>query len=700
MTKIKNHLIHLFLLTLVTHFGYTQVPMADYLTFTGHVDFTIFGTTNNIKHNEQSDFNCQTDNVSTSSQPFVLPASATIRKALLYWAGSGTGDFNVKLSGPGFSDFNIDAERTFLTTIPNAPNQTFFSGTKDVTELLQLHGTGDYTLSELDADREVPYCNNGHLFSGWFIIVVYAHPDLAFANITKIYDGFEGIKGQSINFSLNNLNILSTNNAKLGFVSWEGEEIAAINEWMKVNGHILSNSLNPNDNLFNGSNSYTNSMTNYNMDIDYFDISNYIHVGDSTIDIKTFTQVDLTIFNVFAVTFVNKAPNATVAIKRIDSNCDSRDINIKFELSNTGNDSIPPNMSVGFYANNFPGVFLGNYVTTSIIAPQSSITISTLITIPDEVPDNFSIVAVADDLRLISELNETDNTSSKDFTLYHPYQIEKVYSFCSGDTLFLNDIAYSTPALDTFHLTSINDCDSLVYVDIRQHPTSSDTIRRSLCDGDSYIFPDGSNTDSVGLFSFYYLNRFGCDSLIHYEINSLSETHSFDLGSDQIVKLGKSTIINPILNFEPDSIIWSPELYLEDGVNNSKIITPLQSIEYFVTTIDSSGCTRFDSITIQVFAAKNVFFPNVFSPNNDGFNDIFKCFADNDVKQIKRFLVFNRWGNIVFQQYKMTTVDKDFGWNGRYRSEQLQPDVYTYLIEIEFLNGDVELFTGDVTLLR
>ena len=63
---------------------------------------------------------------------------------------------------------------------------------------------------------------------------------------------------------------------------------------------------------------------------------------------------------------------------------------------------------------------------------------------------------------------------------------------------------------------------------------------------------------------------------------------------------------------------------------------------------DENGCSSEGSVTIIVNAEHEVYVPNAFSPNGDGYNDSFTVFADDNVLQVRRMAVFERWGGQVF----------------------------------------------------
>ena len=131
-------------------------------------------------------------------------------------------------------------------------------------------------------------------------------------------------------------------------------------------------------------------------------------------------------------------------------------------------------------------------------------------------------------------------------------------------------------------------------------------------------------------------------------------------------------------------------------------LTGTNTQAYTVEVIDANGCTATDRVLILVRKSQNVYIPNAFSPNDDGINDIFTIEDGGDVLNVRKFQVFNRWGELM---YDRTNIDPsqtqlDRGWDGKHRGELMNTGVYVYQIEIEFVDGVVKLFAGDVLLRR
>ena len=81
-------------------------------------------------------------------------------------------------------------------------------------------------------------------------------------------------------------------------------------------------------------------------------------------------------------------------------------------------------------------------------------------------------------------------------------------------------------------------------------------------------------------------------------------------------------------------------------------------------------------------------------------NDFFQIYADDGIAEINEIQIFDRWGDQVFMQKSFPPNDARFGWDGNYRGEAMNPGVFVYWVEVMFLDGRIELFSGDITLFK
>ena len=63
-------------------------------------------------------------------------------------------------------------------------------------------------------------------------------------------------------------------------------------------------------------------------------------------------------------------------------------------------------------------------------------------------------------------------------------------------------------------------------------------------------------------------------------------------------------------------------------------------------------------------------------------------------------LIFDRWGAVLFEGRNLPIGDLSSGWDGTYNGSVVDPGVYVYLIEVEFIDNRVFLYRGDITLVR
>lgn len=132
----------------------------------------------------------------------------------------------------------------------------------------------------------------------------------------------------------------------------------------------------------------------------------------------------------------------------------------------------------------------------------------------------------------------------------------------------------------------------------------------------------------------------------------------------------------------------------------SREIDEILAGEYFVTVTDANGCKVLGSITIEASEPDQVYFPNVFSPNGDGINDVFYPQSGECVKGVITFIVFDRWGNQVFEKHNFQPNQPGEGWDGSFRSKKMQPGVYAWFAEVEYYSGEVKLVKGDIQLIN
>jgi len=100
-----------------------------------------------------------------------------------------------------------------------------------------------------------------------------------------------------------------------------------------------------------------------------------------------------------------------------------------------------------------------------------------------------------------------------------------------------------------------------------------------------------------------------------------------------------------------------------------------------------------------ICTGQNFFVPNTFSPNGDGSNDVFYL-RGTGIFRVKTLRIFNRWGEVVFENREVPVNNPGSGWNGNYKGKPAQSDVYIYQLEILCANGELIKYSGNIALIR
>ncbi len=306
--------------------------------------------------------------------------------------------------------------------------------------------------------------------------------------------------------------------------------------------------------------------------------------------------------------------------------------------------------------------------------------------------------------------------------------IEQELVMCPGEsvTIFGEQINQAGRYEQLF--TTAAGCDSLHRVEVlAAEPYDLMVSTRSGCEGRE----DGRiNVEAEGgmpPFSFYWPEILRTGPVVDRLIPGLSYFLEFRDGQgcrlDTLIELGPSdplpviSFLNPgtiqlnegssfLVNAQVNggsgnfSYYWSPEAGLSCSDCLRPQVTPSKSTTFVLTVTDENGCMAMDSLFIEVVKNREVFAPNIFSPNGDGINDYFYLMAGSASARIKSMRVFDRWGNLVFEKNEMMPNSAQEAWDGRYRGEELPAGIYVYVVEMAFEENEMISITGDVMLVR
>ncbi|MDQ3143154.1 MAG: PKD domain-containing protein [Bacteroidota bacterium] len=200
------------------------------------------------------------------------------------------------------------------------------------------------------------------------------------------------------------------------------------------------------------------------------------------------------------------------------------------------------------------------------------------------------------------------------------------------------------------------------------------------------------------VFIVDFVNEYGCSFRDSFQINISRFDPPLDaFADDDTIYLGESTVLH--VNSQYTNYEWRVP---SNGTLSclgciDPIATPTNSILYTVKATNADGCNEEAEVRVIVILPKcneeDVYIPNIFSPNNDAVNNLFRI-RSNFLEEVEMY-VYDRWGEKVFE-----TKDLNSWWDGMYKGNLLPPDVYAYYFNVKCVDGNTYYKKGNVTLIR
>jgi len=340
------------------------------------------------------------------------------------------------------------------------------------------------------------------------------------------------------------------------------------------------------------------------------------------------------------------------------------------------------------------GLCSGNYTITVTDASGLVTVTQTSITQPSAITLNTaSTSSCTDHPTGTATVNATGGTSAYLFS-WSSGQTTQSVTALSGGTYFVT-------VSDT---NNCNDSDSVTVATLPP-PTISITGNSTICSGQSttlstsgggtYLWSTGDITSSISVLppsstSFYVTVT---------DINGCIGTSSKSITVNPIPTVnitGGGTIIQgmsiQLAANGTGTFLWTPSTGLSCSTCSNPITSPEIKTNYCVLLIDSNNCSNNACSEIDVICG-DLFVPTAFSPNHDGQNDL--LFVRGKCIQTMTFLIFNRWGEKVFE-----TNNQSNGWDGTFKNLPCNPDVFEYYLSATLFDGSSVNKKGNVTLIR
>lgn len=223
---------------------------------------------------------------------------------------------------------------------------------------------------------------------------------------------------------------------------------------------------------------------------------------------------------------------------------------------------------------------------------------------------------------------------------------------------------------------------------------------------DTYLWNTGETTPSIEVTDegIYWVDISNFCQTVRDSFNvGVSEEFFVFLPEDFSIDLGDDVFVNANhTSNTPVTLSWTDSA--DPSILNctdceGQTIRPFRDVQLNVEVTDINNCVVLDSVLISVIPNYDIYAPNIFSPNLDGVNDIFSIYGTAGTK-VNVFRVFDRWGSLLHESFDGFVNTNDHGWDGVYKGKLLDDAVFVWYAEVEFLDGEIQIIKGDITLIR
>ncbi|MEQ1678584.1 MAG: T9SS type B sorting domain-containing protein, partial [Chitinophagaceae bacterium] len=327
------------------------------------------------------------------------------------------------------------------------------------------------------------------------------------------------------------------------------------------------------------------------------------------------------------------------------------------------------------------------------------------------------------------DLTSTNITAGSDPGLTLGY-----WTNAAGTIALTNPNAVSTSG--TYYISAVNSngCRSIAPVIVTIYPvlTASLTGGGTICAGSgktltitfagtspfAFTYTDGTNAITTnGINSASYQFTVNPALTTTYTLTSISDANCTNTANSSSVIITVEPLLAPMRYTSvtasanvPMQLIarnlgnsysynWAPAVGLNTYVVYNPIFNYNNQTEYTIAITSPAGCKVVDTLLVRLPVQSpviniDIFVPKAWSPNGDGHNDQLRPLTLN-IREIRYFRIFNRWGELVFETNVMGQ-----GWDGIYKGKPGVMDTYTWTAEAIGTDGKIIRRSGNSVLLR
>jgi len=216
--------------------------------------------------------------------------------------------------------------------------------------------------------------------------------------------------------------------------------------------------------------------------------------------------------------------------------------------------------------------------------------------------------------------------------------------------------------------------------------------------GDTSRNINNLQSNSLLPYSILITDNNGCQTLEYLRIDPISPMQTFSSHVDVICKDDKSAKARVFVSdgHPPYKFIWSNDYNTTYIDSSSSSINNLIPGTYFVEIEDNNSCFTFDTITIKTEINNCLDPKKVFSPNNDGINDIWEI-ENINIYPNALVEIFSKNGHQVFRKRNYQNSINDAFSGIDMNGNILRSATYYYIISVEEIN---DVYKGTLTIVR
>ncbi|HNL39990.1 MAG TPA: gliding motility-associated C-terminal domain-containing protein [Saprospiraceae bacterium] len=258
-------------------------------------------------------------------------------------------------------------------------------------------------------------------------------------------------------------------------------------------------------------------------------------------------------------------------------------------------------------------------------------------------------------------------------------------TFCSNQIILINGQFYGPDmpsGTDTLHGAAANGGDSIIHVDLTFFSAQMALLDGSICKGDTIW------VNNVAYHAGHYLGEEiiedgalnGCDSIVHIDL--------------EVIAGGEGMLADSLC--PGDFVMINGVRYDRNNPGGMEIL-PGASF---------NGCDSVLMIDLHFrefcpSTAGFVYAPNAFRPgSSDARNNYFYLSTDAGIASIRRMVILDRWGDLMYSREDISPNIPEEGWDGKFRGDWAPNGVYGFRAEIIRADGQTLVKTGEVAILR